>query len=103
MGKIVFNSGDCVSCKKWSGEQFLGIFECTYQLDSSHCVIDVNTGKRYNVYPKDIKMATEDEAKQIKRISKEKNIVPRKNISNTVAKTKCNYEKEMEAALEAAD
>ena len=35
--------------------------------------------------------------------SKEKNIVPRKNISSTVAKTKCNYEKEMEAALEAAD
>ena len=100
--KTVFNRGDYVKCKKWDGVEILAILEYTYPLDSSHCVVDVKTTKRFNIRPNDIKLATEEEAKEIKRLSKENNITLGKNIAESI-KIKNNINKELEAALEAAD
>ena len=63
MAKTVFSKGDSVNAKKWSGTSFLGIYEHMYD-DGSHCVVDATTGKRFNVHPDDVKMATEEEAKE---------------------------------------
>ena len=111
MSKTNFTKGDSVNCKKWSGASFLGIYELTYD-DGSHCVLDVTSGKSFNVHPEDIKMATEDEAKEIKKLSKENNIKPRDNGAKTYvtgkptapkATEEPKVDEELEAAMEAID
>ena len=111
MAKTVFSKGDSVNAKKWSGTSFLGIYEHMYD-DGSHCVLDVASGKSFNVHPEDIKMATEDEAKEIKKLSKENNIKPRDNGAKTYvtgkpttpkATEEPKVDEELEAALEAVE
>lgn len=111
MAKTVFSKGDSVNAKKWSGASFLGIYELAYD-DGSHCVLDVTSGKSFNVHPNDIKMATEDEAKEIKKLAKENNVKPRDKGAKTYVTGKPTIPKEkeepkvneeLEAAMEAID
>lgn len=111
MAKTVFSKGDSVNAKKWSGASFLGIYEVTYD-DGSHCVIDVTSGKSFNVHSEDIKMATEEETKEIKKLSKENNIKPRDKGAKTYVTSKSTTPKEkeepkvdeeLEAAMEAIE
>ncbi len=99
MAKVILTKGDCVVAKKWSGEEFLGIFEYSY-LDGSHCVVDVKTNKRFNVKKNDIKLANEDEEKAIKKFVKENKVKVREN---TETATKENTEDELEEALVATE
>lgn len=111
MAKTVFSKGDSVNAKKWSGTSFLGIYEHMYD-DGSHCVLDVVSGKSFNVHPTDVKEATEEEAKEIKRIAKENNVKPREDGAKTYVTGKPTTPKateepkvneELEAAMEAID
>lgn len=110
MAKTVFSKGDSVNAKKWSGTSFLGIYEHMYD-DGSHCVVDATTGKRFNVHPDDVKMASEEEAKEIKKLSKENNVKPREDDTKTYVTGKATpkateepkVDEELEAALEAIE
>ena len=73
MAKINFSKGDCVKGKKWSGAEIKGIYEYTYD-DGSHCVLEVKNGKRFNIKEKDLELASEDEAKEIKKLQKENHL-----------------------------
>lgn len=73
MAKTEFSKGTCVRAKKWSGEEFFGVFEYTYE-DGSHCVLDVSTTKRFNVKKDDLTLANEEEEKDIKKLMKEKKL-----------------------------
>lgn len=111
MAKTVFSKGDSVNAKKWSGTSFLGIYEHMY-VDGSHRVIDVVSGKSFNVHPTDVKEATEEEDKEIKRIAKENNVKPREDGAKTYVTGKPitpksteepKVDEELEAAMEAID
>jgi hypothetical protein len=110
MAKTVFSKGDAVNAKKWSGTSFLGIYEQTYD-DGSHCVVEVTSGKRFNVHLEDVKMASEEDAKEIKKLSKENNVKPREDDSKTYVTGKTTpkeveepkVDEELEAALEAVE
>ena len=103
MAKQIYVKGDCVRAKKWSGESFLGMYEHTYD-DGSHCVVDPSTGKRFNVLKSQLKMATDEEAKEIKRLAKENDIEIRDKVSNTRAGySKTEQDSELEAALAATE
>jgi hypothetical protein len=110
MAKTVFSKGDSVNAKKWSGTSFLGIYEHMYD-DGSHCVVDATTGKRFNVHHDDVKMASEEEAKEIKKLSKENNVKPREDDTKTYVTGKATpkateepkVDEELEAALEAVE
>lgn len=110
MVKTNFTKGDSVNCKKWSGASFLGIYEHMYD-DGSHCVLDVVSGKRFNVHPTDVKEASEEEAKEIKKLSKENNVKPREDDSKTYVTGKATpkateepkVDEELEAAMEAVE
>ncbi len=111
MANTNFTKGDSVNAKKWNGTSFLGIYENMYD-DGSHCVLDVTSGKSFNVHPTDVKMATEEETKEIKKLSKENNIKPRDNGANTYVtgkpttpkeKEEPKVDKELEAAMEAIE
>lgn len=116
MAKSNFTKGDYVSCKKWSGAPFLGIYEHTYN-DASHSVVDVSSGKRFNIHEDDIKMASEEEAKEIKKLSKQNNVKPMDNVPDTytvgkppkvittptATTIKVDEEDELEAAMEAIE
>ena len=93
--KKTFTQGDYVSCKRWSGKPFLGIYEHAY-IDSSHCVLDVENGKRFNVHPKDIELANEEEIKTIKKLAKE-------NDKTSNDKETPKEKTELDAALEATE
>lgn len=93
MGKLILSKGNAVIAKKWSGEEFIGLFEHTYK-DGTHCVLDVKTNKRFNIKAKDIKLATEDEAKEAKRLAKKNNAVVRDNVGEKIVKHKENNESE---------
>ncbi len=73
MAKTNFSKGDCVKGKKWSGAEIKGVYEYTYD-DGSHCVLEVANGKRFNIKQKDLELASEDEAKEIKKLQKEKHL-----------------------------
>lgn len=73
MAKINFSKGDCVKGKKWSGAEIKGIYEYAYD-DGSHCVLEVSSGKRFNVKEKELQMADEEEAKELKKLQKEKHL-----------------------------
>jgi len=73
MAKTEFSKGDCVKGKKWSGSEIIGVYEYTYD-DGSHCVLEVANGKRFNIKPKDLELASEDEAKEIKKLQKENHL-----------------------------
>ena len=73
MAKTNFSKGDCVKGKKWSGAEIKGIYEYAYD-DGSHCVLEVSSGKRFNVKEKELQMADEEEAKEIKKLQKEKHL-----------------------------
>ena len=73
MAKINFSKGDCVKGKKWSGAEIKGIYEYSYD-DGSHCVLEVSSGKRFNVKEKQLQMASEEESKEIKKLQKEKHL-----------------------------
>lgn len=73
MAKTNFSKGDCVKGKKWSGAEIKGVYEYTYD-DGSHCVLEVANGKRFNIKPKDLELASEDEAKEIKKLQKENHL-----------------------------
>ena len=75
MAKIVFSNGDCVKGKKWGGDEILGVYEYNYD-DGSHCVLEASSGKRFNIKPKDLHMANEEEEKDIKRLLKENHLKP---------------------------
>lgn len=114
MAKSNFVKGDNVSCKKWSGAPFLGIYEHTYN-DGSHSVIDVSSGKRFNVHKDDVKMASEEEAKEIKKLSKQNNVKPMDNVPDTYTAEKppkdtsaptaatIKVNEELETAMEATE
>lgn len=59
-----FKLGDYVSCKKWSGEHVLGIYAYGGR-DGSHFIVAENN-KRWNIKPKDCKLATKEEEEIIK-------------------------------------
>ena len=87
MAKLTLVKGDHIVAKKWSGEEFIGIFEYGYQ-DGSHCVVEVSTNKRFNVKAKDVvRYTNEDEEKEIKRIIKERKIVLKETPNNDTATT----------------
>lgn len=73
MAKTIFSKGDCVKGKKWSGAEIKGIYEYAYD-DGSHCVLEVSSGKRFNVKEKELQMADEEEAKEIKKLQKENHL-----------------------------
>ena len=73
MAKTNFSKGDCVKGKKWSGAEIKGVYEYAYD-DGSHCVLEVSSGKRFNIKEKDLELASEDEAKEIKKLQKEKHL-----------------------------
>lgn len=73
MTKTVISKGACVRAKKWSGDEFFGVLEYTYD-DGSHCVLEVATAKRFNVKKDDLTIANEEEEKDIKKIMKEKKL-----------------------------
>ena len=114
MAKTVFSKGDSVNAKKWSGTSFLGIYEHTYN-DGSHSVVDVSSGKRFNIHKDDIKMASEEEAKEIKKLSKQNNVKPMDNVPDTYTVGKppkdtsapiaatIKVDKELETAMEATE
>lgn len=103
MGKQIYVKGDCVKAKKWSGESFLGMYEHTYD-DGSHCVINPENGKRFNVLKGQLKMATDEEAKEIKRLAKENDIEIRDKVYSTRAgHSKTEQDNELEAALAASE
>jgi hypothetical protein len=97
MAKVNLVKGDHIVAKKWSGEEFLGVYEYSYQ-DGSHCVIEVATNKRFNVKHKDFRMANEDEEKEIKKLVKENKTKIRENVE---VATKGTQESELEDALAA--
>ena len=70
MAKSLFSKGACVKAKKWSGQEFFGVLEYTYD-DGSHCVLEVATSKRFNVKANDIELADEEAEKDIKKLMKE--------------------------------
>lgn len=112
MTNTTFKKGDCVNGKTWSGRSFLGLYEGTYN-DGSHSVIDVTTGKRFNVHKGDVTTASDSEAEEIKRISKQNgiklredfsaNYVSGKRNSTTPKPTKVSADEELEAAMEATE
>ena len=73
MAKTEFSKGACVKAKKWSGDEFFGVLEYTYD-DGSHCVLEVATSKRFNVKKNDIELADEEAEKDIKKLMKEKKL-----------------------------
>ena len=73
MAKTNFSKGDCVKGKKWSGAEIKGVYEYTYD-DGSHCVLEVANGERFNIKQNDLELASEDEAKEIKKLQKEKHL-----------------------------
>lgn len=81
MAKTILAKGDYVSAKKWSGEQFLGIYEYTYD-DGSHLVRDVKLMRDFNVHKGNIKHATEEEEKQIKQLFKGNKTILEQNIDS---------------------
>ena len=87
MAKLTLVKGDHIVAKKWSGEEFIGIFEYGYQ-DGSHCVVEVSTNKRFNVKAKDVvRYTNEDEEKEIKKIIKERKIILKEPPKNETATT----------------
>lgn len=70
MAKTVISKGACVKAKKWSGDEFFGVLEYTYD-DGSHCVLEVATAKKFNVKPNDIELADEEAEKDIKKMMKD--------------------------------
>lgn len=96
----IFTKGDSVNCKKWNGTQFLAIYEYMYE-DGSHCVVDVTNGKRFNIHHTDIQNATEEEIKQIKKLTKQNNVKPCEHETKTytIGKT-ININEELNLALE---
>lgn len=96
MTKIILTKGDCVSAKKWSGEQFLGIYEHTYD-DGSYLVRDVKLMRDFNVHKRQIRLATEEEEKQIKQLLKEP------IITNDDNKEEHNNDDELDEALAATE
>jgi hypothetical protein len=67
-------------------------------------VIDPSTGKRFNVLKSQLKMATDEEAKEIKRLAKENDIEVRDKVSGLRAgHSKTEQENELEAALAASE
>jgi hypothetical protein len=70
MAKSLFSRGACVRAKKWSGQEFFGVLEYTYD-DGSHCVLEVATAKKFNVKKDDLTLANEEEEKDIKKLMKE--------------------------------
>lgn len=99
MAKIKFTKGDCVTAKKWNGEEFIGLYEFTYD-DGEHCIIDVKTNKRFCSHNKDVKLASDSEAKEIKQLAKENKTKPMENISTT---TETIDNEELEEALAATE
>lgn len=99
MAKINFISGDCVSGKKWNGDPILGVYEYSYD-DGSHCVLEASSGKRFNIYAKDLKKATEEEEMDIKKLMKENHIKPYiKNGDVTKTTKKKEEDEELSIAL----
>lgn len=70
MAKSLFSRGACVRAKKWSGQEFFGVLEYTYD-DGSHCVLEAATAKKFNVKANDIELADEEAEKDIKKLMKE--------------------------------
>lgn len=73
MAKTVFSKGDCVVGKKWSGAEIVGVYEYSYD-DGSHCVLEVSTNKRFCIKPKDLQLLNDEEAKEVKKLMKEKKL-----------------------------
>jgi hypothetical protein len=57
-----YKKGTMVSAKKFTGEEFLGLYQHSYD-DGSHCVSDGS--KNWCCHPKDVKLANEEESKII--------------------------------------
>ena len=96
MGKLILVKGDHVVAKKWSGEEFLGVFEYSY-LDGSHCIFEVKSNRRFNAKPNDVRLPTDEEEKEIKRLIKDKKIKLKEPLT-TVKETANNEELEMALA-----
>ena len=62
--------GDYVSAKNWSGEHLLGIYEYQY-LDGEHCITNAKNGRKFCAHHHDVRMATEEQVKEIKKLMKE--------------------------------
>ena len=66
MAKTEFKQGDAVIGKKWNGNPIIGIYEYTNP-DGSHTVLDVESGRRFNIKIGDLKLASETESAMIKK------------------------------------
>ncbi len=66
MAKTEFKQGDAIIGKKWSGNPIIGIYEYTNP-DGSHTVLDVESGRRFNIKIGDLKLASETESSMIKK------------------------------------
>jgi hypothetical protein len=96
MGKLILVKGDHVVAKKWSGEEFLGVYEYQY-LDGSHCIFEVKSNRRFNAKPNDVRIPSNEEENEITRIIKEKKAIL-KSPPTTVNTTVNNEELEMALA-----
>ena len=86
-----YKKGTMVSAKKFTGEEFLGLYQHSYD-DGSHCVSDGN--KNWCCHHKDVKLANEEESK----IIQETIIKPQRE-----AEKRKKLEAEAEAARAAAE
>lgn len=101
MAKGNFTKSDCVIAKRLDGIKFKGLFEYKYN-DGSFCVVDVNTNRKYLCRPKDVEMASEDEAKEIKRLAKANNTMLKERNPQSSTDDETN-EEELEEALAAIE
>lgn len=95
MAKTILVKGDYVVAKKWSGEEFLGVYEYHYE-DGEHCIMDVKTHKRFCAHKGDVKLANEEQEKNIKQMIKENKLIIKKMMQQ-------EEENELEDALAAID
>ena len=101
MAKGNFTTGDCIIAKRLDGIVFKGLFEYEYN-DGSFCIVDVNTNRKYLCKRNDVKMATEDEAKEIKHLAKV-NHTTLKERNQHITTNEETSDEELEEALAATE
>lgn len=79
-----YKKGAMISAKKFNGEEFLGVYQYTYD-DGSHCVSDGT--KKWCCKPRDVKPANDEESKIIQEtiIKPQREAEKRKRLEEEVA------------------
>ena len=103
MSNTEFKQGDAVIGKKWNGSPIIGVYEYTHD-NGSHCVLDVETERRFNIKIGDLKLASETEAETIKKAFELKKLkITEKPKTITFGTTKSKKEEEFDILLAGDD